>query len=146
MPSDVIGGYLDTWGDREEDTFKWVQMMLSQFSYKPGWQFDLHRRPEVGGVMLTISLMVEDSRRGPNQIPRYREMTLTAGEPFRIERDDLIPISGSYVVDRYATEGRDEDRFLRWLHSRITSVERHETDEWFRFKGRLVHDPHAGDL
>lgn len=148
MPSDRVGAYLDSWSPAEEDDFRLVQSLMSRFTYKPGWVFEVGRDRRSGFVQLMIAFRAEDSRRGPNQIPSYREMTFTAGEPFRIERDDLISISGMFTVPPHLLRPavNPEARFRQWLRQTLGFIEDHETDEWFRFDGNLVHDPHESQV
>lgn len=120
-----------------------VHGYLSRFTYKPGWEFHVRCAPESDAVMLEVMFRAEDSRRGPHQVPSYREMRFTAGEPFRIERDDLIPITGQFAVPRLAQMYEPEQRFFDWLHRTIRFMEQHECDEWFRVDGYLPYDPHA---
>jgi hypothetical protein len=141
MPSDPLGGMLDQWSDVHEDDFRWVTNLLSRFTYKPGWVFDLSRRPEKGGPLLTVTFQAEDSRKGPNQWPTYRMV----GESLSIERDDLVPLTGQFVVDRYLLKERSEHLFWEWLRRTISFVEKHEQDEWFRVDGQLPYDPHISE-
>lgn len=145
MPSDIIGNYASMWTEDREEFAGWVAERLRGFTYKPGWHFDMTRRPEFpSGVAVQVSFMAEDSRRGPNQVPSYREFTMTAGEPFRVERDDLILVKATFAVPH---RRQDEMSFWRWLREvAVRAVELHEADEWFRVNGQLMFDPHVGDL
>lgn len=133
------------WGDELEDAYGWVLEQLGRFTYKPGWIVEANRSPQHGGIMVTIAFHAEDSRRGPNQIPRYREMTFTAGEPFRVERDDLITIAGNFVLDSYVFEHHSDKFLYDWLRHKISVMDQHEIDEWFRVDGQLLNDPHVGE-
>lgn len=35
---------------------------------------------------------------------------------------------------------------IRWVGDCLMRWEKHELDEWFRFNGNLVHDPHGSDM
>lgn len=124
-----------------------VSGYLSRFTYKPGWEFHVRCAPEVDAVMLQVMFHAEDSRRGPYQIPQYREMTFTAGESFRIERDDLLPVTGQFIVPRLPQRQLKDPkrRFFDWLRGTLIYMETHECDEWFRVDGMLPYDPHAAE-
>lgn len=38
------------------------------------------------------------------------------------------------------------DDVIRWIRDCVHRWERHEADEWFRFDGNLVHDPHGSEV
>ena len=140
MPSDLIGEFAHMWDSEMEDTFTWAYGLLRRFRYKPGWVFEMTRNE--AGPTLRMQVMVPDSRH-PNRPPSYREMTIVAGEPFRIERDDLIPVSAEFTMPIALWASRDEDVFWKWLRERVLYVESHEADEWFRVDNVLPFDPHA---
>lgn len=119
-----------------------VHGYLSRFRYKPGWEFHVRCAPESDAVMLEVMFRAEDSRH-PHRPPVYRDITFSPGEPLRIERDDLIPITGQFNVPRLAQMHDPEPRFFDWLRETIQFMERHECDEWFRVDGYLPFDPHA---
>lgn len=146
MPSDQLGAYLDKWTPQRERDHEWVSDLMRQFRYKPDWHFDVKRVPEVGTVGIHISVMVPDSRRGPDAMPRYGEITMTHDGMVKVERDDLIPIQGIYYLPPYLLERRDERRFWDWLRDAIGSVEMHERDEWFYVGKTLPYDPHRVGL
>lgn len=134
------------WNQEQEEGFAWVSRLMGRFQYKTGWHFDLTRsHQDLGRVILRVSFMAEDSRRGPNRPPSYREITMTfdAGQPFEIQRDDLIPVEGIFYVPPTIVSGRQEFEFFHWLRRTLQHVESHELDEWFRVDGNLPYDPHA---
>lgn len=84
--------------------------------YKPGWSFDL----ESGDFpMLLITANVPNSR-GPGRIE------------FTVKR--LIP--------DYVRRGSDAI-ITEWVKSMVIEAEVHEVREFFRYKGKLVDDPHT---
>lgn len=140
MPSDPIGGFIEHWGNDMEDAFRWALDQVRRVSYKPAWRLEMRR--DMGGPTLHVEFMTEDSRH-PGRPPSYRETTIMADEPFRIERDDLIPVSAAFHVPPRILMDRDHVLFLHWLQGCLEFVEKHEQDEWFRVDGQLVNDPHA---
>ena len=56
---------------------------------------------------------------------------------------ELIELRAVYAIPMFSPG--DETTFLRWIRGMIHSMEKHESDEWFRYKGELVNDPHKGD-
>lgn len=143
MPSDLMGAYLERWGEAEEDAFGWLQSLVRRFRYKPGWVIEVRRTPERGGPSLAIQFHAEDSR-----WPRRPERKHAFGDDLRSVRirpytdEDLIPITGEWTAPRYICEGRDEKKFWDFLHYCLREMELHELDEWFRVDGRLPFDPH----
>jgi hypothetical protein len=101
-----------------------MRAMLAKVRYKPGWSFYLKEvTPESyyfdGCASVTVFCDVPDTY--------HPEFT--------------VQISASYPVPYYLP---DEEAFLHWLRGYvINAVEQHESDEWFRYEGVLVNDPHA---
>lgn len=42
--------------------------------------------------------------------------------------------------------GMTENRLVDWVYRQCIELEKHETDEWFTYKGTQIHDPHAFEL
>lgn len=93
--------------------------LLAEFSYKPGWKFRLDDSLIRDEMVLWIEMEVLDSRGSGHFIP------VISRQPIYCQRT--------------------VDQFTRWLCASIRQLEEHETDEWFRFRGQLLHDPHADD-
>lgn len=125
-----------------------VAQLLSRFTYKPNWRFEVMPGPPVS---IHLDQYVEDSREP------YRPWDLKPEEPDFISlRSDLLryepwvvmsprrrvfPVGGRVEVPPIA-ENR-EDRFWTWLHDvAIPDLERHEISEWFKVDGKLAFDPH----
>lgn len=140
MLSDSIP-YTGRWNALDESCFQACEELLKEFRYKPGWQFDLERAPEWGGLKLRVSFGAPDSRaplrdRWFPQCPMCHQSTNEAGQ---------IPITGTYYLPSQMAEHvlhGDERHFWRFIRYAIDSTENHETDEWFRVRGELVNDPH----
>lgn len=96
--------------------------VMDQVTYKPGWTFELGHCGL--GVILTMRAWVPDST-----TPEHRPVEIVSRRPI-----DLLSLSRL-----------DEAGFLDWLLCRVMSLESHETREWFRYRGELVDDPHAGE-
>lgn len=107
--------------------------MIENFTYKPGYELTLVV-PEVARIdgmslfpdgtqpaILHIRCYVPDSTRPPH-------------DPTLIQFQALIP---PYMEDR------EERVKLHYLREILREFEMHELDEWFRYKGELVNDPHA---
>lgn len=123
MPSDVLGAHLDKWGARQEADFEWVQGLMRSFRYKPGWVFQVNRRPETGATMVLVDFHAPNSRNPSVQ----------------------AKVGGNYYVHPGILESRDAGLFWRWLRRTLADVEDHERDEWFQVEGELMFDPHRGD-
>lgn len=93
-----------------------IEGVLAQVEYRPGWAFTVKGgHPE--GTQLNIRAEVEDAYN--------RGMMVT------LSIDTFIPP---------CPRPRD---FLRWLAWRLERIEIHESQEWFRWRGQIVRDPHT---
>lgn len=147
MPSDLLGAHLDKWTDGVESDFLCVQRLLSEFSYKPGWLFELKRTPEAGGALLHVQLHVPDSRRPRYSGYEYMQCEQCGSVVSGDRPVGLIPVTGSFAISCYemASMRRADNFFLAVMLRCVNHVEDHERDEWFRFRGQMVNDPHKGD-
>lgn len=135
MPSDVLGANLDIWTDDAEHLVKLVQGFLARFSYKPGWHFDVTRRPEIAAVCVRVAFCTIDSRATQDW---YCDDAASAPR---------IPIAGQFAVPPQLLFSRDpEGMFRHWLRAMIRDMEFHELDEWFRWDGKLPYDPHVDTM
>lgn len=130
-------------GDSEqEQTLRMAQEFLGRFRYKPNWHFEMTRQPQMGTPCVRIKVLVEDSRAvdmyGPSNAWECPRCNSINGAP-------RIPIEGMYPIPMLSRMQAPEKLFFDFLHQCVWSVERHESDEWFRVDGELRHDPHAGD-
>lgn len=90
---------------------------VEKFDYKPGYRIDA-KHDHDGWVMLRIIAYVPDSR----------------GRTGDIKVAQVMPVMSEVIVDLEA---------LKWMvHGLCQSLESHEIDEWLRFSGELVKDPH----
>jgi hypothetical protein len=91
---------------------------VAKYSYKPGWKIDL---------MLPHGLMVAATV--PDSYHPEKTVPIRGGFPFEWINPDPASLNEASV---------------RHLVKRaLQRVEEHEFDEWFRYDGKLVHDPHA---
>lgn len=130
------------------------QKVLSEFTYKPN--FSIRISKQEGQWRLLITMWVEDSR-GPispwliEQRPREFESVFVDDGLYRrfntpiagySPSRPLVQVNGNFVIPPF--EEGYEHLFLEWLVSMIRMLEDHEIDEWARYKGELLHDPHTG--
>lgn len=111
----------------------WLNAELSRYTYKPGWTFRLLPRETVGwehpSVELEISFRAPDSRAQPGTVPRISEVTqVTMLAEAEVERFREFP-----------------ELFRAKIRHLIITLEMHEMDEWLRYDGELVSDPHAAE-
>lgn len=135
------GFYLDERDSEIEQTIKLAQGYLSRFRYKPNWQFEMTRQPQMGAACIRIMVLVDDSRGFDGRGEPWTRHCSACGQDSGLK----IPIEGMYPIPRLTEMADPEKRFFDFLRQCIWSVERHESDEWIRVDGELLHDPHAGD-
>lgn len=123
------------------------------FTYKPDTSFELRPKDECdpGVGWITIAMFVPDST------ARHRSMDFTYrdyneiysyGNDARLYRaypagrpsvtHEVIPIIGKFMIPNYLSPFT----FKAWLRSIVGSLEAHEIDEWFKFDGVPMHNPH----
>jgi hypothetical protein len=96
-----------------------VARVLEGVTYKPGWSFHVTSFEQV--LYLEAHHAEVDSRDG-HDLPDFARR---------------IPI-------RWPTYSADDDEaILAWVRHCIHEWEVHEADEWLRYQGEHVHDPHV---
>lgn len=137
VASDPLGAYLDTWTDEHEADVRLAQELLAKFTYKPGWVFEIDRRPELPvPVVLSIKFATLDSRSA--WVSECRECRGFIGA--------RTPVAGQFPIPHRLSRTADpEALFYSFLRNTIWFVERHESDEWFQVDGELMFDPHKND-
>jgi hypothetical protein len=90
-----------------------LECLLKQFTYKPGWFFEIDKRS--GTFVISIT-------------------AIDADEPRK-----TIPITFGHGIPRYVRESFD---WVRWLRDMILEVEKHELDEFFRIGEDKPFYPH----
>lgn len=131
--------------------------VLRDFQYKPNVGF--HAYEKYGQWWIRIVMLVEDARAPfrpwePKPVPedefgyfdndyRRRYHYPSSGNVGYSPSRELMEVVGNYAIPPFV-EG-DDDNFVSWLVYSIKSVESHEQDEWLRYKGELINDPHKRD-
>jgi len=101
-------------------TFERACIVLEDIAYKPGWRISLDRRADFPQTDLILSFYTKD-------VTRDNETTLLSNR--------------SNIDDRFL-DHMDEKDFINWLFVEIIKFERHESTEWFKYKGVHVEEPH----
>lgn len=133
-----------------------LKSILNDFMYKPNFGFALYTHE--GREMIKIVMIVEDSREPTSPWvvqPSPRREVIQYGDDIAYRRrfhDNIVGYSpprpvtevwGNYTIP-YFDEGMTM-QFVEWLSHCIRKMEDHERDEWIRYKGELINDPHAKD-
>lgn len=111
------------------DHLKWEQF-FKDFSYKPNWEFDYIHEVDWDIQKVVITMRVPDSRR-PVPEAEFDVMGRRQVIP-------MVPVSKTVILGRFAGEQYAKD----YIRHHIIDMEIHEVEEWFRYKGELVFDPH----
>lgn len=121
--------------------------VLQDFQYKPNWAYKAYEYEDVW--YLRVMMMVEDSRRPwerweikqapPEEVwfgqwNEFRPADFAGYSPSR----EVVEVTGTYEIPPFT----DEMQFIKWMVFSIEMLEKHETDEWARYKGVLLNDPH----
>lgn len=109
---------------------------FSSVTYKPGFTFEYEYEIDRNWEKVTLTMRVPDSRDIENLKPLSEQKIGWGAEARRIP---LIPVTMTNHLPPWTTEQVAKD-YLRFL---LRDIEMHELDEWFRFEGKLVNDPHA---
>lgn len=126
------------------------QKFFEKFTYKPNWFFHLYESQ--GDWWLRVTILTEDSRapfrpwepmkRDESKIyyydmldaPIFKAVGYSPSRP-------LIEVTGNYAIPYFTLP--NEEKLLGWMKFVVLDMEKHEMDEWFRYNGELVDDPHA---
>lgn len=103
---------------------------FDNFSYKPNCEFDYTHDIDFDRNRLVITMRVPDSRK-----PLPDTEILVNG---RRKTIPLVPITQTVRLGRWVSE----DYAKNLMRFYIREMEDHEIDEWIRYKGELVFDPH----
>lgn len=132
--------------------------VLQDFQYKPNFGYYTFKSMEE--CRIRITMWVENSRSTWKQwdihteqwqnggmfadydvaynYTRYIPPTTKNYSPSR----EVIEVVGTFVIPPDAFLEGDEDSFISWVVFTIKAMEDHETNEWARYKGELLNDPH----
>jgi hypothetical protein len=94
-------------------------------TYKPGWRIEMNR-PLTAEDRHMLMLVVSASF--PNSC---------GSSPATVQ------VGQSLFLPLEAWERMEDRTQLEWIRHAVRSLEEHESDEWFKFRGTVVHDPHA---
>jgi hypothetical protein len=122
-----------------------VQRLMNDFTYKPNTGFRVSE--SYGPIVATIRVLAycpdsTDMRHAPVE-PHWKQEIPEIGHFFVSERYwtqnlRLTEITAAWSVPR----GLDEKDFKPWLRKQIRRFEDHEMDEFFKFGGQCVYNPH----
>ena len=102
-----------------------VRRVVARLTYKPGWSFEVERRPFSNTSNLSLIARVDE----PNSRNHgQRIIGFTRRAPLR-----QAP---------YGYYDHTEAHVMAWVRKAIQEWECHEADEWLRLDGDLWHDPH----
>jgi hypothetical protein len=105
-----------------------IAEIVNGITYKPGWQLSVTTETRQNYLY------------NGSPVTGMKHLTITAEVP-----DACIPGKTTTVTaDNFIPEYIDsEENLLRWVKYALTQVELHERDEFFRYQGGLVSDPHG---
>lgn len=95
--------------------------LLDYCRFKPGYDFSADWYLDEG-ITINIHADVEDSR--------------NPGQRIVVTTPTLVPEDMDLA---------DETLFLSFLRQALIKFAIHEVDEWFRYRGKLVNDPHSAE-
>lgn len=90
-----------------------LRELLRRFAYRPGWTFAV----EDGALMVTATVIDAENQ------------TATVPLSFRRQLPSVAHFAGDFD-------------WAGWLFTQVLTMERHETEEFFRVDGRPVYEPH----
>ncbi len=97
--------------------------ILARITYKPGWKLEPWYTSRLRNTMaITISF----------DAPNVHRPT----ETIRIEREHHISVDSLMNWDH-------DDLIVCYLFSLLRETEFHETQEWFKYDGKHVYEPHT---
>jgi hypothetical protein len=105
-------------------TFADIESHLRRFSYKPGWKF------KVDGITTGFP---------------YTFISASYSAPDSADPTRTVPIFGTLPINEYIMES---DEFTLhtfdklYLTDLIRHCDRHEVEEWLRYDGQRIVDPH----
>lgn len=100
-----------------------LRMIVGQVTYKPGWEFRLDILYESS---LHVSVVLRVTHR-EKDVGSDKEVFLSLAIGFMFEE----------------VQGIDDKEFVeRYVYRLIRDAELHELDEWLKFRGEHLHEPH----
>ena len=117
---------------------KW-RSLIENFSYKPGYELHLSV-PEISYIKADNGERLSLHEDG---VAPYAHLNIRCYIPDSTRPPhDLTLIQFQAMIPRYM-EDQEEKVKLHYLREILREFEMHEVDEWSRYKGKLVNDPHA---
>lgn len=143
---------------RCEPVSKWDEF-VRQVTYKPGFTLEVEYAIDYNEDRLHISAQVLDSRQGEVRWETHREPYMQLDrlefgadpydEPrYRVQNERLTyygrfaRIVGCFTLEPWDQFDNDVER-LGEVRRILRNFEEHEMDEWLKFDGELVFDPHS---
>lgn len=131
--------------------------VLRDLQYKPNVGYRAYERD--GMWWIRVIMLVENARAPWRQwdVKPYRQndeemyYDLVRRIPSRFNNiagyspsREVIEVVGQYPIPMFAPG--EEIAFVGWMRFTLHEMENHETDEWIRYKGELLNDPHKEGL
>lgn len=101
--------------------FEEAREVISAVTYKPGWSFRLEKIDQNGHWFLQVCV----------------DETATAAVDVQTG-DRAAWRGGKFLISQHMTR----NELVRTAHKAVVSAEMHELDEYFRYRGRAIFNPH----
>lgn len=99
-----------------------ARKIVEKIKYKKDWHFSLVLELELDCLLL-----------------RIYHLSINSDHP---EIDKKEPINGQFSISSDFLKQLKEKEFVEWIRTQVLFMETHETDEWLRYEGMNVKDPH----
>lgn len=96
--------------------------ILKKITYKPEWHIECYIRTDYPGSPVAVDFIldaIDPVTKAPTRIMGHSRI-----DPFMF---------------------KDKEALLAFIFDRLIVAERHETQEWFRYEGKPVYDPHGNE-
>jgi hypothetical protein len=102
-------------------TFEEIQEVVAAISYKPGWSFRVEQIDQNGHFFVQVCVdesadVARDAQTG--EVAAWR--------------------GGKWLISQHMTR----NEIVRTVHKAVIGAEMHELDEYFRYRGRAIYNPH----
>lgn len=108
-------------------TVKQAFAIVAAVTYKPGWRVTLEPDPFPGHVVLRVSV---------DMVPAGMTVSPPGHNVVKVQ------VTGTQVLG--PLDQLTEERLLNEIQRQIQAMEMHEVDEWLKYKGKHVREPHPG--
>lgn len=99
------------------------QNLVEKITYKD-WKIQLRRELYSDYIVLRISHLAADA---------YKK-------DFHAKKKSIVLSHWTFCPEQL--RAMDDEQFIGMVWHQILTLEKHESEEWFRFQGKLVHNPH----